>query len=74
MNSDEEDDIVRPEKLPIYKKGIEIFDMVRKITDLIPETDEYLNEVKAYMLSDAALLTVKVTGAEAVELSDLSEE
>ena len=43
MNSDEEDDIVNPEKLPIYRKGKEIFDMVSKIADLIPENDEYLN-------------------------------
>jgi hypothetical protein len=69
MNSDEEDDIVQPERLPIYRKGKEIFDMVNKITDLIPENDEYLNEVKACMLSDAAQLTVTVAGAEAGELT-----
>jgi len=74
MNSDEDDDIVDPESLPIYKKGREIFDMVMKISDLIPENDEYLNEVKSCMLSDAALLTVKVAGAEAAELYDLKME
>jgi len=56
MNSDEEDDIVSPEKLPLYKKGKEIFDMVTKIADLIPDNNEYLNEVKACMLKDAAPL------------------
>lgn len=74
MNSDEEDDIVSPEKLPIYKKGKEIFDIVSKIADLIPDNDEYLNEVKGCMLNDAALLTVKVAGAEAVGLYDLKME
>jgi hypothetical protein len=74
MNSDEEDDILQPRKLPIYQKGKEIFDMVIKITDLIPENDEYLNEVKACMLNDAALLTVKVAGAEAAGLYDLKME
>jgi hypothetical protein len=74
MNSDDEDDIPRPERLPIYQKGKEIFDMVNKITALIPENDEYLNEVKACMLSDAALLTVKVAGAEAAGLYDLKME
>ena len=54
MDSNEEDDIFRPEKLPIYLKGKEIFNTVSKIADLIPEKDEYLNEVKACMLSDAA--------------------
>jgi len=74
MNSDEDDDITRPERLPIYRKGKEIFDMVNKITDLIPENNEYLNEVKACMLSDAAQLTVKVAGAEAAGLYDLKME
>ena len=74
MNSDEEDDIARPERLPIYQKGKEIFDVVNKICSLIPENDEYLNEVKSWMLSDAAQLTVKVAGAEAGGLYDLKME
>ncbi|HOP58890.1 MAG TPA: hypothetical protein PLR52_05670 [Bacteroidales bacterium] len=74
MNSEEENDMVMPESLPIYQKGEEIFDMVSKITDLIPENDEYLNEVKSCMLSDAAQLTVKVAGAEAAGLYDLKME
>jgi hypothetical protein len=74
MDSDEDDDIVHPEKLPIYQKGKEILDMVIKITDLIPENDEYLNDVKACMLNDAALLTVKIAGAEAAGLYDLKME
>jgi hypothetical protein len=40
MNSEEDDDIINPEKLPIYLKGKEIFDMVNKITALIPEDNE----------------------------------
>jgi hypothetical protein len=36
MNSDDEDAIVSPEKLPIYRKGKEIFDLIKRITDLIP--------------------------------------
>jgi hypothetical protein len=74
MNSDDEDDIAKPEKLPIYRKGKEIFDIVSKIADLIPENDEYLNEVKGCMLSDAAQLTVKVAGAEAAGLYDIKME
>jgi hypothetical protein len=74
MYSDEDDDIIKPEKLPIYLKGKEIFDVVNKITALIPDNDEYLNEVKACMLNDAALLTVKVAGAEAAGLYDLKME
>jgi hypothetical protein len=74
MNSDEEDDILQSEKLPIYRKGQEIFNMVSKITDLIPENDEYLMDIKSCMLNDAALLSVKVAGAEAAELYDLKME
>jgi hypothetical protein len=74
MNSDDEDNIVEPKKLPIYKKGKEIHDMVSKITALIPEDDEYLSDLKASMLCDAALLTVKVAGAEAAGLYDLKME
>ena len=74
MNSEEDDDIINPEKLPLYLKGKEILDVVFKITALIPDNDKYLNEVKACMLNDAALLTVKVAGAEAAGLYDLKME
>jgi len=74
MNSEDDDDIIDPKKLPIYQKGKEILDLVIKITDLIPEKDEYLNEVKGWMLNDAAMLTVKVAGAEAAGLYDLKME
>jgi hypothetical protein len=74
MNSEEEDDITQPERLPIFRKGKEILDMVSKIAALIPENDEYLMDVKSCMLCDAAQLTVKVAGAEAAELYDLKME
>ncbi len=74
MNSDEDDEIIKPEKLPIYQKGKEILDIVIKIADLIPENDKYLMEIKAMMVSDAAQLTVKVAGAEAAGLYDLKME
>jgi hypothetical protein len=70
----EDDNIIKPESLPIYLKGKEILDMVIKITDLIPENDEKLNVVKSFMLSDAAQLTIKVAGAEAAGLYDLKME
>ncbi len=74
MNSEEDDDFTEPEKLPIYRKGKEIFDLVHRITDLIPEDNEHLMFVKSCMLSDAALLTVKVAGAEAAGLYDIKME
>jgi hypothetical protein len=74
MDSNEDDDIKPVKTLPIYRKGKEIFDIVNKITALIPENNEYLMHVKACMLSDAAQLTVKVAGAEAAGLYDLKME
>jgi hypothetical protein len=74
MDSEDEEDDPKPEKLPIYQKGKQIFDMVHKIADLIPENNEYLMEVKDQMQLDAALLSVKVAGAEAAGLYDLKME
>ena len=74
MDSDEENDIIRTESLLIYRKGKEILDMIDKIAALIPENDEYLMDIKACMLSDAAQLTVKVAGAEAAGLYDFKME
>jgi len=62
------------EKLPIYQKGEEIYELVHQICDLIPEDNEHLQYVKAQMLCDAALLTVKIAGAEAGSLYDLKME
>lgn len=74
MDFEDDDEVVDTKNLPIYKKGKEIFEMVMKITDLIPEDNEYLMDVKGFMLSDAAQLTVKVAGAEAADLYDLKME
>jgi len=74
MDSEDAEDDPKPEKLPIYRKGKEIFDMVHKITALIPENNEILMEIKGQMLCDAALLFVKVAGAEAGGLYDLKME
>lgn len=60
-----------PENLPIYKKGQEIYKVVREIADLIPGENEILQDIKMQMLSDAALLTVKVAGAEGGDLYDI---
>ncbi|TVQ20289.1 MAG: hypothetical protein EA361_00205, partial [Bacteroidetes bacterium] len=58
---DDNDDLeeMTPKNLPIYKKGQEIYKVVREIADLIPEENEILQDIKMQMLSDAAMLTVK---------------
>ncbi len=72
MFNDEEE--ISPKNLPIYKKGQEIFDVIREICDLIPEENELLQHVKAEMYADASMLTVKIAGAERAGLYDLKME
>ena len=62
------------EKLPIYKKGKEIFDLVHKIGDLIPEDDEHLQSIKGQMYLDAGMLSAKVAAAEGGDIYDLKME
>jgi hypothetical protein len=65
---------ISPKSLPIYKKGQEIFEVIREICDLIPEENELLQHVKAEMYADASMLTVKIAGAESAGLYDLKME
>lgn len=70
----EEEDDIDPRKLPIYKKGEEIFKVVKEIADLIPQEDEHLQSVKEQMLGDAMIICAKIAGAEAGGLYDLKME
>ena len=68
-NDDPEE--MTPVNLPIYKKGKEIYKVVKEIADLIPDDNEILQDIRIQMLSDAAMLTVKVAGAEGGDLYDI---
>lgn len=63
-----------PKNLPILAKAEEIFDLVKTITDLIPEEDELLQSYKSQFLEDAMIIPVKISGAEAVKLYDIKME
>lgn len=64
-----------PTAVPLFRKGKEIFDVVHKIAELIPNDDDSpLQHIKANMISDAALLTVKVAGACSGDLYDIRME
>jgi len=71
---DDENDEINPKELPIYKKGMEIYEVVDHICQLIPDDHEYLGHVKSVMLEDAMLLTVKVAGATGGQLYDIKME
>lgn len=73
-DEDEDDNKTDVRELPIYRKGKEIFDVVNHIGKLIPEDDEHLQFIKGCMISDAALLTVKLAGAHRVGLYDMKME
>jgi hypothetical protein len=63
-----------PDHLPIYHKGREIFSLTAQIVALVEEDEDIHGPLKELMLEDAALLTVKVAGAEAADLYDLRME
>ena len=59
-------------KLPIYKKAEEIFQLTDALIKTLPVDDEFLQETTVrFMLEDAMIIPVKISGAEAVELYDL---
>lgn len=70
----EEEEDIDPRKLPIYKKGEEIFKVVKEIADLIPQEGEHLQSVKEQMLGDAMIICAKIAGAEGGGLYDLKME
>lgn len=71
---DNENEEIEPKELPIYKKGKEIYEVVHQICDLIDDENPHLGHVKAIMLEDAMLLTVKVAGATGGQLYDIKME
>ncbi|MBL4585800.1 MAG: hypothetical protein JKX84_01885 [Flavobacteriales bacterium] len=69
-----EEDFNSEEKLPIYIKGREIGELVRKIIELADEDNEDLQRVCGDMMLDSYNLSVKVAGAEGGDLYDLRME
>jgi hypothetical protein len=72
---EEDDDIVDPSALPIFKKGKEIFELIKCISGLLDDyDDEVLKSTQGFMMHDASILMVKVAGAEGADLYDLRME
>ncbi|MBN1925241.1 MAG: hypothetical protein JW798_05340 [Prolixibacteraceae bacterium] len=74
FDDEEENERTNPKELPLYKKGKEIFEVVDQICKLIPDDNEYLQDIKSIMYEDAMLLTVKIAGAEGGDLYDIRME
>ncbi|WP_192821037.1 hypothetical protein [Rufibacter sp. LB8] len=71
---EDDDDFNLPDDMALYQKGREILQLTMKITALIEDEEEIHVSLKEFMFQDAALLTVKVAGAEAADLYDLRME
>jgi len=69
-----EEEFLDPSAIALYRKGKEIFEVVHKIAELIPDDNEPLQHVKVNMISDSMQLTVKVVGACGGDLYDLRME
>lgn len=65
---------IDPKSLPLYRKGKEIYELVRNITDLIPDDNKELEFTKQFMIEDAMKLSIKVAGASGAGLYDLKME
>lgn len=59
---------------PIYQKAEEIYALVHKISQLIPNENPVLEETGNMMLADATLLTAKLAGSIGADLYDLKME
>ncbi|MCR9253567.1 MAG: hypothetical protein NXI20_24340 [bacterium] len=74
MFDDDDDDLSSPQDSPIFKKGLEIYEVARTIVDLIPDDNSQLQITRQFILEDALNLSVKVAGAEGSDLFDLKME
>ncbi len=73
-DDDDDDFFLKMENMPLYKKGMEILEVVRQLVDLIPENNPRLASVKPMLLEDALLLNAKLANAEGGDLYDIRME
>ncbi len=61
-------------KTEISKKADEIFKTIKIITDLIPDDNEILKEIKSHIMENIMVLQAKLYSAERMKLWDLKME
>ena len=61
-------------EMPLFKKSEEIAQTVRTICELIPEDNDYLQDIKMHLLENSMVIPAKISGAEAVNLWDIRME
>jgi hypothetical protein len=63
------------EKMLLYKKAEQIFQLTEGLVQIIPADNEFLQETTVrFMLENAMIIPVKIAGAEAGDLYDLRME
>ncbi|WP_029035279.1 hypothetical protein [Salinimicrobium terrae] len=62
------------ERMPLYKKAMEILEIVERIMQLVPEENEFTVAVARNMYTDALQLAPKIAGAEGIDLYDIKME
>ena len=60
--------------MPLYQKAMEILMIVERITDLVPEEEEFLSTIAQDMFADALQIPAKIAGAAGVDLYDIRME
>lgn len=61
-------------RMPLYKKAMEILNMVERIVKIIPEDNPMLQSTGDFMMADAMKIPAKIAGAEGGDLYDLRME
>lgn len=85
FNNDEqeEQDYDSIRKMPLYQKGLEIYELAYKITGLVTddeygslgkEENELLKHHAEYLKNNASIINAKIAGAEGADLYDLRME
>lgn len=73
-NNDYDNPRDKLDRMPLYRKGKEISELVRTIAGLIDDENEELGHIKQMMLEDAYMLCAKVAAAEGGDLYDIRME
>lgn len=72
---DDDDDRIDHRSHPMYIKGMEIFDLVHALIQLLPEEEDHmLHHYRGMMMADAMVLNAKFAGAVNMDLYDLKME
>ncbi len=72
FDQDDDDDDLK--KMPIWRKGMEIVELVDHIMEAAPEGDEMLQHQIQHMQADAMMIPTKIAGAEGGDLYDIRME